>query len=108
VKIIGTSTCDLMVAPMHGAVADVPGLCGVVPESVLPGQYGLEAGQSAVGDIFSWLVDVVRPAGMGHAELTAGAERLRPGESGLLALDWWNGTGGTATVRYSSTSGSPV
>jgi L-ribulokinase len=91
VKIIGTSTCDLMVAPMDGDVADVPGLCGIVPESVLPGQFGLEAGQSAVGDIFNWLVEVVRPAGKGHRELTAEAERLRPGESGLLALDWHNG-----------------
>ena len=91
VKIIGTSTCDLMVAPMGRGVADIPGLCGIVPESVLPGTFGLEAGQSAVGDIFSWLVDVVRPAAQGHAELTAEAERLRPGESGLLALDWWNG-----------------
>lgn len=91
VKIIGTSTCDLMVAPMDRGVADIPGLCGIVPESVLPGQYGLEAGQSAVGDIFSWLVDTVRPAHMGHAELTAEAARLGPGESGVLALDWWNG-----------------
>ncbi len=91
VKIIGTSTCDLMVAPMGRGVADIPGLCGVVPESVLPGAFGLEAGQSAVGDIFSWLVDAVRPANKGHAELTAEAERLRPGESGVLALDWWNG-----------------
>ncbi|HTE45835.1 MAG TPA: ribulokinase, partial [Gemmatimonadaceae bacterium] len=91
VKIIGTSTCDLMVAPLDADVADVPGLCGIVPESVLPGQFGLEAGQSAVGDIFNWLVDVVRPAGKSHAELTAEAERLLPGESGLLALDWHNG-----------------
>ena len=91
VKIIGTSTCDLMIAPMDRGVADVPGLCGIVPESVLPGAFGLEAGQSAVGDIFSWLVDRVRPAGMGHVELTAQADQLRPGESGLLALDWWNG-----------------
>jgi L-ribulokinase len=91
VKIIGTSTCDLMVAPIDGDVADVPGLCGIVPESVLPGQFGLEAGQSAVGDIFNWLVEVIRPAGQGHRELTAAAERLRPGESGLLALDWHNG-----------------
>jgi L-ribulokinase len=72
-------------------VADIPGLCGIVPESVLPGAFGLEAGQSAVGDIFSWLVDTMRPSGMGHAELTAEADRLRPGESGVLALDWWNG-----------------
>lgn len=91
VKIIGTSTCDLMIAPMDRGVADIPGLCGIVPESVLPGAFGLEAGQSAVGDIFSWLVDTVRPGGKGHVELTAEAERLRPGESGVLALDWWNG-----------------
>ena len=91
VKIIGTSTCDLMVAPMGGGVADIPGLCGIVPESVLPGQFGLEAGQSAVGDIFAWLVSTVQPGGKGHAALTAEAERLGPGESGVLALDWWNG-----------------
>jgi L-ribulokinase len=91
VKIIGTSTCDLMIASMDDDVADVPGLCGIVPESVLPRQYGLEAGQSAVGDIFDWLVGVVKPGGKGHQELTAEAERLRPGESGLLSLDWHNG-----------------
>jgi L-ribulokinase len=72
-------------------MSDVPGLCGIVPESVLPGQFGLEAGQSAVGDIFNWFVGVVRPEGKGHEELTREAERLRPGESGLLALDWHNG-----------------
>jgi L-ribulokinase len=91
VKIIGTSTCDLMVSPLDSELADIPGLCGIVPESVLPGQFGLEAGQSAVGDIFNWFVDRIRPADMGHAELTAEAERLRPGESGLLTLDWHNG-----------------
>lgn len=91
VKIIGTSTCDLMVSPLDSNVADVPGLCGIVPESVLPGQFGMEAGQSAVGDIFNWFVEVVKPAGKGHRELTAEAERLRPGESGLLVLDWHNG-----------------
>ena len=91
VKIIGTSTCDMMVTPLDRELADVPGLCGIVPESVLPGQYGLEAGQSAVGDIFNWFVSHLRPDGMGHEELTRDAERLRPGESGLLALDWHNG-----------------
>ncbi|HYD51603.1 MAG TPA: FGGY-family carbohydrate kinase, partial [Gemmatimonadaceae bacterium] len=91
VKIIGTSTCDLMISPMERPLADIPGLCGIVPESVLPGHFGLEAGQSAVGDIFSWFVDTVRPDGQDHATLSAGAARLRPGESGLLALDWWNG-----------------
>lgn len=91
VKIIGTSTCDLMISPMSEDLADVPGLCGIVPESVLPGQYGLEAGQSAVGDIFNWFVNQIRPDGKGHEELTAEAEALSPGESGLLALDWLNG-----------------
>lgn len=91
VKIIGTSTCDLMVAPLTEDFSSAPGLCGVVPESVVPGQYGLEAGQSAVGDIFNWFVGTIRPKGEGHASLTQKATRLAPGESGLLALDWHNG-----------------
>ena len=91
VKIIGTSTCDLMVAPLTEDVSEAPGLCGVVPESVVPGQYGLEAGQSAVGDIFNWFVGTIRPEGETHESLTQKAEALRPGESGLLALDWHNG-----------------
>ena len=91
VKNIGTSTCDMMVAPLDTDLADIPGLCGIVPESILPGFYGLEAGQSAVGDIFNWWVNGVQPGGQGHAELTESASNLRPGESGLLALDWHNG-----------------
>lgn len=91
VKIIGTSTCDIAVSPLSKSLPDIPGLCGIVPESVLPGQYGLEAGQSAVGDIFNWFVNKIRPGGMGHDELQREALKLRPGESGLLALDWNNG-----------------
>lgn len=91
VKNIGTSTCDMMVAPLDSDLPDIPGLCGIVPESILPGFYGLEAGQSAVGDIFNWFVNGIQPAGLGHAELTEGASQLSPGESGLLALDWHNG-----------------
>lgn len=91
VKIIGTSTCDIMIAPGDQPLADIPGLCGIVRDSVLPGYYGLEAGQSAVGDIFNWFVQVVRPEGQDHASLTEAAARLHPGESGLLALDWHNG-----------------
>ena len=94
VKIMGTSTCDIMVAPMTRPLADVPGLCGIVPGSVLPGHYGLEAGQSAVGDIFNWFVRTIQPGGpeaATHANLTALAAKLRPGESGLLTLDWHNG-----------------
>lgn len=91
VKNIGTSTCDMMVAPLGSDLADIPGLCGIVPESILPGFYGLEAGQSAVGDIFNWFVNEIQPIGHGHEDLTLGASKLLPGESGLLALDWHNG-----------------
>ncbi|MCC7518964.1 MAG: ribulokinase [Verrucomicrobiae bacterium] len=88
VKIVGTSTCDMMVAPLSQKLPDIPGVCGIVPESILPGHYGLEAGQSAVGDIFNWFV---RFSGESHETLTKGALKLRPGESGLLGLDWHNG-----------------
>jgi L-ribulokinase len=94
VKIIGTSTCDMMVVPLGDKLADVPGLCGIVPGSILPGFYGLEAGQSAVGDIFNWFVNYIQPLGKKagtHEALSAEAARLTPGESGLLALDWNNG-----------------
>lgn len=92
VKVIGTSTCDLAVLPMDHKLADIPGVCGVVPESVLPGSYGIEAGQSAVGDIFNWYVHKVKPGGgLDHSALDKEAAQLKPGESGLLALDWNNG-----------------
>jgi L-ribulokinase len=96
VKIIGTSTCDMMVAPMDEELPDIPGLCGIVPGSIIPGMYGLEAGQSAVGDIFNWFATHLAPAeysdhGDAHSALTSAAEQLRAGESGLLALDWNNG-----------------
>ncbi len=94
VKIIGTSTCDIAVWPLKEKLADIPGLCGIVPGSVLPGCYGLEAGQSAVGDIFNWFVNYIQPGGAkagSHEALTRGAAKLRAGESGLIALDWNNG-----------------
>ena len=94
VKIIGTSTCDMMVAPIGQQLADIPGLCGIVNGSILPGHYGLEAGQSAVGDIFNWFVNYIEPGGRktgSHETLTVAAAKLKPGESGLLALDWNNG-----------------
>ena len=97
VKIIGTSTCDMMVAPRNETLADIPGLCGIVPGSVIPEMYGLEAGQSAVGDIFNWFVRDLTPSGYGttadekHQNLTAAATKLKPGESGLVAIDWNNG-----------------
>lgn len=94
VKIIGTSTCDMMVVPLGEKLADIPGLCGIVPGSILPGYYGLEAGQSAVGDIFNWFVNYVQPLGKkagSHEALSSAAAKVAPGESGLLALDWNNG-----------------
>jgi L-ribulokinase len=94
VKIIGTSTCDMMVVPLAQKLPDIPGLCGIVNGSILPGCYGLEAGQSAVGDIFNWFVNYLQPLGRkkgSHEALSAAAAKLAPGESGLLALDWNNG-----------------
>jgi L-ribulokinase len=94
VKIIGTSTCDIAVWPLTKKLADIPGLCGLVGGSVLPDCYGLEAGQSAVGDIFNWFVNYIQPGGKkagSHEALTGAAAKLRPGESGLIALDWNNG-----------------
>jgi L-ribulokinase len=106
VKIIGTSTCDIAIWPRTKKLADIPGLCGIVNDSVRPGFYGLEAGQSAVGDIFNWFVDYLRPAFaedpsarpragrqkiFSHADLDKAAAKLQAGESGLLALDWNNG-----------------
>lgn len=96
VKILGTSTCDMMVAPLEAKLPDIPGLCGIVPGSIVPGMYGLEAGQSAVGDIFAWFARHLCPPEYARGRdpqeaLTRAAARLRPGESGLLALDWNHG-----------------
>ena len=92
VKAIGTSTCDCCVVHADKAIADIPGICGIVKGAILPGYYGIEAGQSAVGDLFKWWVQGVceGPAGL-HAELTNEVTEQRPGQSGLLALDWNNG-----------------
>ncbi len=94
VKIIGTSTCDMVVWPNNAKLPDIPGICGIVDGSILPGFWGLEAGQSAVGDIFNWYVNYLQPGGKeagSHVELTKKAAALKPGQSGLLALDWNNG-----------------
>lgn len=97
VKIIGTSTCDIMIHPNRTALPDIPGVCGVVDGSVMEGYYGIEAGQSAVGDIFLWFVNTLVPEKYGKtqaerfARLEAMAAELKPGENGLLALDWNNG-----------------
>lgn len=92
VKVIGTSTCDCGVVPLDRDIADIPGICGIVKGAILPGYYGIEAGQSAVGDIFRWWVEVVLGGDAAlHETLSREAAALTPGRSGLLALDWNNG-----------------
>jgi L-ribulokinase len=92
VKIIGTSTCDCGVVSAKKTVPDIPGICGIVKGAILPGFYGIEAGQSAVGDIFKWWVEgVCEGDGALHKKLAAEATDQKPGQSGLLALDWNNG-----------------
>jgi L-ribulokinase len=92
VKVIGTSTCDCAVVSARKTVPDIPGICGIVPGAILPGFYGIEAGQSAVGDIFKWWVEIACEGNPGqHAKLTKQAAAQKPGQSGLLALDWQNG-----------------
>jgi L-ribulokinase len=92
VKAIGTSTCDCCVIPIKKSVADIPGICGIVPGAILPGYYGIEAGQSAVGDIFNWWVETICQGDSAlHARLSADVAEQTPGQSGLLALDWNNG-----------------
>ena len=92
VKAIGTSTCDCCVVHADKPIADIPGICGIVKGAILPGYYGIEAGQSAVGDLFKWWVEgVCEGQGALHAGLTKETAEQRPGQSGLLALDWNNG-----------------
>jgi L-ribulokinase len=85
VMIMGTSICHIL---LGARPAVVEGMCGMVEDGVVPGLYGFEAGQSAVGDIFAWFAELVKTP---HAELEQEAAKLQPGQSGLLALDWWNG-----------------
>jgi len=84
----------MLVSEQGQKLADIPGICGIVDGSILPGFTGLEAGQSAVGDIFNWFVNYIQPCGKKagcHEELTKKAMKLKPGQSGLIALDWNNG-----------------
>ncbi|WPJ95919.1 ribulokinase [Coraliomargarita algicola] len=92
VKVIGTSTCDCGVVSAENTVADIPGICGIVKGAILPGFYGIEAGQSACGDLFKWWVETAcqNDESM-HRDLTEAVASQRPGQSGLLALDWNNG-----------------
>ena len=98
VKILGTSTCDLMVFPDKEKLGFIPGLCGIVDGSVIPNHFGLEAGQSAVGDIFNWVTNQLVPESVLkkskkniHGYLIKQGLKTNPGATGLLVLDWHNG-----------------
>jgi L-ribulokinase len=92
VRVIGTSSCDTTVIPPAEEEPHLEGISGYVRGSILPGLYGVEAGQTAVGDVFGWWAGVASGEGpRDHAGLAAEAARFRPGETGLLALDWNNG-----------------
>jgi L-ribulokinase len=96
--IMGTSTCHMLLGTEERTV---PGMCGVVEDGIIAGYFGYEAGQSCVGDHFQWFAENCTPAEYAaeaakkkmdiHQLLTSKAEKLRIGESGLIALDWWNG-----------------
>ncbi len=98
VMIMGTSICHMVLGSNERIV---PGMCGYVEDGIIPGFFGYEAGQSCVGDHFAWFVQNCVPAAYEQEALHQGkdiyqlleekAGRLRPGESGLVALDWWNG-----------------
>lgn len=98
VMAMGTSICHLLLADEE---KHVEGVGGVVEDGIIPGYYAYEAGQAAVGDIFEWYVEEAVPAYIHkdaeaagesvHQYLTRKASELSPGQSGLLALDWWNG-----------------
>ena len=85
VNVVGTSTCIIGITP---SVNLVPGVCGVVQGSVHPRRTGIEAGLSAVGDIFN---AIAARAGTDVAKLSAGLEKYRAGQTGLLRLTWDNG-----------------
>ncbi len=95
VKVMGTSTCDVTVVRDEGlAPPSIPGMCGVVRDAIIPGQFSVEAGQSAVGDTFSWFAESllgVDDVETSLQEIGTQAASLAPGQHGLLALDWFNG-----------------
>ncbi|UQZ83674.1 Ribulokinase [Paenibacillus konkukensis] len=98
VMAMGTSLCHMLLGDKEVCVE---GLCGVIEDGIIPGLYGYEAGQPAVGDLFGWFVEQAAPSYAKHAAASEGltlhgwlerrAAELRPGQHGLLALDWWNG-----------------
>lgn len=115
-KVMGTSTCDMMVAEEKELQGNcIKGICGQVNGSIIPGLTGIEAGQSAFGDVYAWFSDFLMwpmknaQKSMMHdelfknnelllkvqknliEELTAEAEKTAPSEKGVWAIDWFNG-----------------
>lgn len=96
--ILGTSSCFMT---MSREFRPVGGVSGIVKDGILPGYYGYEAGQSSVGDILAWFTDWLLPEAYKaaareqgsdiHSYLSSLCGKMKPGQSGLLALDWWNG-----------------
>lgn len=87
VTVVGTSICDMIVHPDE---IRLPGITGVARDGILPGLYGYEAGQAAVGDMLAWFVETLG-GGVSYEALEGAAATIAPGATGLLAFDWWNG-----------------
>lgn len=96
--VIGTSGCDILISRNQ---VPVEGFCGICPDSAIPGYYGYEAGQACMGDHFQWFMENCLPS-VCHEEAASRnisvfqwmdekAGRLKPGSSGVIAIDWWNG-----------------
>ncbi len=88
VMVVGTSICDLVIDREEILMG---GITGVVKDGILPGLYGYEAGQAAVGDMLAWFVEAIGGGEGAYEGLEREAALLGPGQTGLVALDWWNG-----------------
>ncbi len=109
VMALGTSTCHMLITDREESVE---GVCGLVEDGIIPGYYSYETGQVAVGDSFAWYVDQATPEYVVeeakekeisiHELLEKKASTFKPGQSGLVALDWWNGNRSVLVDAYLS------